>query len=229
MGVRTSPSPSTPPPFIPCVRTRLPFKWCRCLSPCHQYGYVRLRDLSNLWIEVESTSDFPKMYKRLRIQGIKALKDFSDYTNMKKKASRACSTHKDEPHNNPGLGSPSGTTRTFVLPSDYFTRNGQILQPCKFPGKVHIVQNEVDERRLVENGEVCQDFQNQDALGLDTESVQRLNALPRITLIQLASKKNAVLWICNQGNFREKLPPYLLSLFHGDALKVRWASDSVLV
>ncbi|XP_027047234.1 uncharacterized protein LOC113674938 isoform X2 [Pocillopora damicornis] len=160
------------------------------------------------------------MYKRLRIQGIKALKDFADYTNMKKKASRACSTHKDEPHNNPGLGSPSDTTRTFVLPSDYFTRNGQILQPCKFPGKVHIVQNEVDERRLVENGEVCQDFQNQDALGLDTESVQRLNALPRITLIQLASKKNAVLWICNQGSFREKLPPYLLSLFRGDALKV---------
>ena len=188
------------------------------MSPYHQYGYVRLRDLSN---EAGSTLDFPKMYKRLRIQGIKALMDFAYYTNMKKKASRACSTHKDEPHNNPGLGSPSGTTRTFVLPSDYFTRNGQILQPCKFPGKVHIVQNEVDERRLVENGEVCQDFQNQDALGLDTESVQRLNALPRITLIQLASKKNAVLWICNQGSFREKLPPYLLSLFRGDALKVR--------
>ncbi|PFX16300.1 Exonuclease 3'-5' domain-containing protein 2 [Stylophora pistillata] len=153
----------------------------------------------------------------------KALKSFLDYAKMKKKALRAYLTHKDEPYIDPGVEDLSGTTRKFILPSDYFSRNeenGKIPQSCKFRGTLHLVRNESDERRLVENGVVCQDFRSQDALGLDTEFVVRRNALPTITLIQLASNKNAVLWICSRGSFREKLPPYLLSLFLGNVLKV---------
>ncbi|KAJ7383608.1 hypothetical protein OS493_026793 [Desmophyllum pertusum] len=90
------------------------------------------------------------------------------------------------------------------------------MECCKFPGKIHLVKDEVDEQQLVQEGIVCQDFERQKALGMDIEHLKS----QRICLIQLASKENAVLWACHQGTFRDKLPPYLLSILYGDVLKV---------
>ena len=93
------------------------------------------------------------------------------------------------------------------------------MEPCTFLGKIHVVKSEGDEQRLVQEGVVCKDFERQDALGMDLEYVND-SPLQRICLIQLASKENAVLWTCNEGNFRDKLPPYLLSVIRGSVLKV---------
>ena len=93
------------------------------------------------------------------------------------------------------------------------------MEPCKFLGKIHVVKNEGDEQRLVQEGVVCQDFERQDALGMDLEYINE-SPLQRIGLIQLASKENAVLWTCSEGHFRDKLPPYLLSIITSDVLKV---------
>lgn len=104
------------------------------------------------------------------------------------------------------------------------------MEPCKFLGKIHVVKNEGDEQRLVQEGVVCKDFERQNALGMDLEYFNE-SRLQRICLIQLASKENAVLWTCNEGNFRDKLPPYLVSIITSNVLKVGHdlAQDVVLL
>ena len=93
------------------------------------------------------------------------------------------------------------------------------MEPCKFVGKIHIVKNEGEEQRLVQEGVVCKDFERQDALGMDLEYFNE-SPLQRICLIQLASKENAVLWMCNESAFRHELPSYLLSIITSNVLKV---------
>lgn len=167
-----------------------------------------------------------RMYRQFRLRGIKAVWNLADVIGVKSKSlkclSTSRSTHEDKSDTVYGLNFLHANSK-FTLPSDYFDPNvgtGLFSKSCKFPGKIHVVKDEADEQRLVQDGVVCRDFQSQEALGMDMEFVHD-SPLPRVCLIQLASRENAVLWTCNQGNFREKLPPYLLSLFLGDVLKVK--------
>ena len=108
----------------------------------------------------------------------------------------------------------------FTLPSGYFMNSETGMESCKFPGKIHVVGNEGDEERLVREGIVLKDFDSQDALGMDVEFTPLPGKPPEICLIQLASQENAILWTCQNGSFRDKLPPYLESVLVGDVLKV---------
>ena len=110
----------------------------------------------------------------------------------------------------------------FYLPVDYFARRSTGMEPCKFAGTIHVVKDEEDEQRLVQDGVVSKDFERQRALGMDVEYYLNDSPPPslRLCVIQVASKENAVLWTCSQGNFRNRLPPYLLSIINGDVLKV---------
>lgn len=165
--------------------------------------------------------ELSKMYKQFfRLRDFKFAQNFAVVIEVKKKSFKCLSTSRVNRD-----GKSNKTTalnflhRTFALPSDYFVRKSTGMEPCKFVGNIHVVKDEKDERRLVQDGVVCRDFEKQEALGMDIE-YSNDSPLQRICLIQLASKENAVLWTCNQGNFRDKLPPYLLSIIKGQVLKV---------
>lgn len=161
------------------------------------------------------------MYRQFsRLQDFKAARNLAVVIAVKRKSLKCLSTtrsNRDEKFNK--TVALNFCHRTFALPSDYFVRKASGMEPCKFLGKIHVVKNEGDEQRLVQEGVVCKDFERQEALGMDIEYVND-SRLQRICLIQLASKENAVLWTCNEGNFRDKLPPYLLSIIRGNVLKV---------
>ena len=161
------------------------------------------------------------MYGRFsRLQDFKAAQNLAVFIEVKRKSFKCLSTswlNHDEILNKTFALNFLHTT--FALPTDYFVRKTSGMEPCKFLGKIHVVKNEGDEQRLVQEGVVCKDFERQNALGMDLEYVNE-SRLQRICLIQLASKENAVLWTCNKGNFRDKLPPYLLSIITSNVLKV---------
>lgn len=161
------------------------------------------------------------MYRQFsRLQDLKAAQNLAVFIAVKRKSFKCLSTsrlNRDETLNK--TFALNFLHRTFALPADYFVRKASGMQPCKFLGKIHVVKNEGDEQRLVQEGVVCKDFERQDALGMDLEYFNE-SPLQRICLIQLASKENAVLWTCNEGHFRDKLPPYLLSIITGNVLKV---------
>jgi len=164
------------------------------------------------------------MYKQFsRLQDLKAVQNLAVLIAVKKKPFKCISTsrlNRDETFNKTFALNFLHTT--FALPTDYFVRKASGMEPCKFLGKIHVVKNEGDEQRLVQEGVVCQDFERQDALGMDLEYGYRNESpLQRVCLIQLASKENAVLWTCNEGHFRDKLPPYLSSIITSNVLKVR--------
>lgn len=172
------------------------------------------------------------MYGRFfRLQDLKAAQNLAVFIEVKRKSFKCLSTsrlNRDETFNKTSALNFLHTT--FALPTDYFTREASGMEPCKFLGKIHVVKNEGDEERLVQEGVVCKDFESQNALGMDLEYFNE-SPLQRICLIQLASKENAVLWTCNEGNFRDKLPPYLLSIIASNVLKVGHdlAQDVVLL
>ena len=161
------------------------------------------------------------MYRQFsRVQVFKAAQNLAVVIAVKMKSLKCLSTsrlNRDETFHKPFA--LNFFHRTFALPSDYFLTEASGMQPCTFPGKIHVVKNEGDEQRLVQEGVVCKDFERQGALGMDLEYFND-SPFQRICLIQLASKENAVLWTCNEGNFRDKLPPYLLSIIRGSVLKV---------
>lgn len=156
-----------------------------------------------------------------RFQVFKSAQNLAVFIAVKRKSFKCLSTsrlNRDDTCNK--TFALSFLHRAFTLPTDYFVRKASGMESCTFLGKIHVVKSEGDEQRLVQEGVVCKDFERQDALGMDLEYVNE-SPLQRICLIQLASKENAVLWTCNEGNFRDKLPPYLLSVIRGSVLKVR--------
>lgn len=164
--------------------------------------------------------DRGKMYKQFfRLREFKVAQNFAVAIEVKKKSLKCLSTSRANcDGNSKKIPSLNFLRRTFSLPSDYFVRKSTGMEPCKFAGKFHVVKDEKDEQKLVQDGVVCRDFERQEALGMDLEYFN--SPLQRICLIQLASKENAVLWTCNQGHFRDNLPPYLLSIIKGEVLKV---------
>ena len=161
------------------------------------------------------------MYGRFsRLQDFKAAQNLALFIEVKRKFFKCLSSsqlNRDDTFNK--TFALNFLHKTFALPTDYFVRTASGMEPCKFLGKIHVVKNERDEQRLVQEGVVCKDFERQNALGMDLEYFNA-SRLQRICLIQLASKENAVLWMCNEGNFRDKLPPYLLSVITSNVLKV---------
>ena len=162
-----------------------------------------------------------KMYRQFsRLQDLKAAQNLVVFIAVKWKSFKCLSTswlNRDETFNK--TFAFNFVHVKFALPTDYFVRKESGMEPCKFAGKIHVVKNEGEEQRLVQEGVVCKDFERQDALGMDLEYFNE-SPLQRICLIQLASKENAVLWMCNEGTFRHKLPSYLLSIITSNVLKV---------
>ena len=170
---------------------------------------------------------YSKMYGRFsRLQDFKAVQNLAVFIEVKRKSFKCLSTsrlNRDDTFNKTFALNFLRKNFAFTLPTDYFARKSSGMEPCKFLGKIHVVKNEGDEQRLVQEGVVCKDFERQNALSVDLEyfcDFWGSREGPRISSIQLASKENAVLWMCNEGNFRDKLPPYLISIITSNVLKV---------